>query len=132
MRKLKWLLLLVMTLSFVVGCTNEDDYLKKTYKSLKSAEIAYDTGMKVAADAHKKGVINDAQKEEVIKVADKFHASFMVASAALEMAVEMKDSSQTAQGRIAKAVEEMWLNYDTYKALMETLITSFKMPEVSK
>lgn len=132
MRKLKWLLLLVMTLSFVVGCTNEDDYLKKTYKSLKSAEIAYDTGMKVAADAHKKGVINDAQKEEVIKVADKFHASFMVASAALEMAVEMKDSSATTQGRIAKAVEEMWLNYDTYKALVESLITSFKMPEVSK
>lgn len=132
MRKLKWLLMMVMMLSFVVGCTNEDDYLKKTYKSLKSAEIAYDTGMKVAAEAHKKGVINDAQKDEIIKAADKFHASFMVASAALEMAVEMKDSSATAQGRIAKAVEEMWLNYDTYKALAESLITSFKMPEVSK
>ena len=134
MRKFRYVfaLAIVAMLAFAVGCTSEEDFTKNTYKSLKSAEIAYDTGMKVAAEAHKGGIINDEEKIQVIEAARIFHSSFMVASAALEVAVETKDDSQTARDRVLSAMTTMWRNYDRYKALVESLVENFKMPEVVK
>ena len=78
-RKLSLLVLVLFFFSF--ACAH---FVENSYKTLATAGITYDEAMKAVADAYKQGLINDAQKAEIIKIAQKFHRAYHAAVDALE------------------------------------------------
>ena len=130
-RKFKCLLMIMAVMALAVGCTS-DDYIKTSYKSLKSAGVVYDTSMKVAAEAYKSGIINEGEKNEIIVLGQRFYSSYMVATAALETAENATADNATVKEGLVKAMKDMWLNYDTYKMRYNAMIKAYQVPEVTK
>lgn len=90
-RKLTGIFLLTVFLGVLVGACattspviTSESFVKASYKTLVTAADVYDTGMKTAATLYKKGIINEAQKEKIIKVGKKYYNAWHVARDALE------------------------------------------------
>lgn len=62
------LMLMVVALVFLVGCTYNIGLVNTTYKLLAASQIGYDTSMKMAADLYRQDRITDREKESIIAV----------------------------------------------------------------
>lgn len=68
------ILMVATILSFTIGC-NKGDFVSKTYKTLKSAHVVYDTTMKITAKMKVEGSLNNEQWDKISGAANKFRFS---------------------------------------------------------
>lgn len=71
--------LLVLCLFMVTACT-QDDFVKNAYKTLKSAQVVYDTALKTAAEAKVAGDLSQEQWDQIASAAEIFQKSGKSAS----------------------------------------------------
>ena len=93
------LLLLLLALA---ACGSPQAAVNVSYKALKGSAIAYDAGMKSAADLYRQGKISDASRARIIKVAAKFSAAYGAASLTLADyadAIQGQDTTLAAQAK---------------------------------
>jgi hypothetical protein len=77
-------------------------FISNSYKILATAETVYDTSLKTAGEMYKNGQISDEKKDEIIKIATKYRAAYVLAKQAVIEAetVKSEDSLKKAQEAI--------------------------------
>lgn len=83
-----WMVLMALMTAPLQGCDNSIESV--AYKTISTAQIAYDATMKVAADRYKAGEISEEQKEKIIEAAKPVYASLKLAAEALKVYHEVK------------------------------------------
>lgn len=119
---------MVMVLAvLLIAC--KDKFLATSYKTLQTAQIAYDTGMGAIAQGYEDGTISESQKDEAIRVGMIFYDSWMLACGALEAYAEIGDVESKKD--VTDAILVMIGHYDEFKGLVMNLLKHMKMPEVA-
>lgn len=85
-------LAIVITIMFSAGCAREQtdtELVEHTYQFLNVSSVVYDTAMKVAADAHKRGLIDDRQWDSVKSAGTVYYDSYQAVVSALGIYMEL-------------------------------------------
>ena len=94
----------ILAVLMLVGCTTlaGDDYATTTYKALASAKIFYDQGLTAAADAHRLGLIDDAQKAAIIEAGDAYREAWQASADALYLFSIEQAPADTVEEKLEK------------------------------
>ena len=113
-RSMAFLLFTFSLYVLVAGCatggTTNYSFIQTTYKTLVTAADVYETSMQTAGVLYKKGLLNETQKEQIIKVAQKYHDAWHAAQKALE---EYKKAQTPANKTALEAAMNIYFNNET-------------------
>jgi hypothetical protein len=115
------LLLLVIALSFGLAGCNSEDVIANSYKTLKITADTYDQTMSAAGDLHRRGVIDDEVKADIIDIGNKYRTAHQVAANALESyamyeRAEDEEKIDTALAEVSRLVGELVMVVRPYLA----------------
>ena len=107
--------LLILVLPVIFGCT-KNDFSTNTYKTLKSAQVVYDTTMKVTSKMKVEGSLSQEKWDKISKVANKFRLSGqLVARLMKTYSKNIKDNPSgddiTGKSAVKTAIGVMLINY---------------------
>jgi hypothetical protein len=114
------LYLLIGACTTTSGAKANESFIQASYKTLVTAADVYETSMETAGALYKKGILQEAQKEQIIKVAQKYHDAWHAARKALE---EYKKAPTPANKTALQTAMDIYINNqaDLLKTLKNTL-----------
>ena len=95
-----------MLLVALAGCATMqggggDNYAGRSHKVLASAKVFYDEGLRACADAYSLGLIDAAQKQEMIKAGEAFSAAWQAAADSLYAFAVSRSDQATVEEKFA-------------------------------
>jgi hypothetical protein len=102
-RKLSVFLILILFSVAVITCAG---FNKNSYRGLGTMAVGYDVAMKSAADLHKKGLISDEGKNEIVDIGDSYAKAHNAAVQAFQDYLNAPEAErETAQGKARVAMQ---------------------------
>ena len=94
-------IIFLFILIFIAGCSHtqhsKDDFIANSYKTLSSTYVVYETTMKSVGNLYSQEKITEKEKENVIKYANQFIASYKDSVDALIEYKSQPDSELTSE-----------------------------------
>jgi hypothetical protein len=91
---------------FLIGIAACAGFNKNSYRGLGTMAVGYDVAMKSAADLHKKGLISDEGKAEIIELGESYAKGHNAAVQAFQDYLNAPEAEkETAQGKARVAMQ---------------------------
>ena len=88
MRKVAFVTAILAIMFMTVGCAS---FSKNAYSSIDTVRITVDAAMKTAGDLHRRGIIGDEEKAQILDIHAKYRAIHQTACEFLKMYKELED-----------------------------------------
>jgi hypothetical protein len=116
MRKAKLFSILVVVMFLMVACAGT--FTQNAYRSIYISGKSYDTSMKVVADLQKQGIIDQAKRDQINKIATIFYTAYQSASDAL--GVYVSTETATNQEKVVAALNALSAAWPEFAKLVNS------------
>lgn len=127
MKKLLLLSIYLMVMAGLVTACEQSEFEKTAYKTIKSAQITYDAGMRASRSALDDGVITQEQYAEIVKMANPVYATLK--SSALALLAYHDANEADKKSAVIKELSLLAANLGTMMDIVERYVTTFKRTE---